>query len=45
MKTYLQIEKALSELKRGEMIVVFDSETHSAILLSAAELINEKNFK
>ncbi len=41
MKTYLQIERAISELKRGEIIVVTNYESHTSILLSAAELIDK----
>ena len=45
MKTYLQIERAISELKRGEMIVVTDYESHTSVLLSAGELIDENTLK
>ena len=41
MKTYLQIERAISELKRGEIIVVTDYDSHTSVLLSAGELIDE----
>ena len=41
MKTYLQIEKALSELKRGEKVVVSDNTSHSCVILSAAEFVSE----
>ncbi len=45
MKTYLQIERAISELKRGEMIVVNDYESHTSVLLSAAEMIDKNTLK
>ena len=40
MKIDLQIERIISEIKRGQKVVVYDSISQISVLLSAAELVH-----
>ncbi len=41
MKIDLQIERVISELKRGEKVVIIDSLSQRGVLLSAAEMVQD----
>ena len=41
MKIDLQIERVISELKRGEKVVILDSLSQRGVLLSSAEMVQD----